>query len=131
MKQSQDLATRLERLERQNRRLVRWGGALLAATAAGWAMSMAPVCKTVWAERFVLQDARGGERAVLTAYETGGVPELTLSHGKGKAGIKMGVDERGGYLTVFDADGSATRYGVQTEREQAERKEGDQVAWAR
>ncbi len=105
---------RIEKLERQNKRLMRAGVAAFGLAVAGWAMSMAPVCKTVWAERFVLRDARNQERAVLTAYETGGTPQLTFLNEKGKAVATMSIDEGGAFLTLSDSKGKAVRFCAQS-----------------
>lgn len=111
----QNLTARLDKLERQNKRLVRAGAAAFGLAIAGWAMSMAPVCKTVWAERFVLRDARNNERAVLTAYETGGTPQLTFLNQKGKSVATLSVDEDGGaFLTLADAKGKTVRFSAHT-----------------
>ena len=101
-----DLRARVEQLEQSSRRLVRWGGLLAATGAAAWLMAMAPVCKTVWAERFVLKDARGAERALLTAYENGGRPRFALLGPGGKAVAEISVDESGSaFLALFDGTG--------------------------
>jgi len=102
-----ELDRRLEALERQNRALKRWGGAALACAVALGLTSMAStVCKTVWAERFVLQDASGRDRARLTAYETGGVPKLALLDEQGENVVTLGVSDDGAaYLELRGKDG--------------------------
>jgi hypothetical protein len=104
--QVRELTQRLERVERQNRRLLRWGGSALALVAGGLLMSMLPVCKTVWAERFVLQDPQGTERAVLSAYESGGTPQFSMRGRDGKTLATLSVDQDGAaFLSLFDAKG--------------------------
>ena len=79
------LLTRIETLEKQNRRM-RWAGGLLATLAVtGMGMSMAGprVCKTVWGERFVLKDSSLRERMVLDAYSTR-TPSLAFKDIEGK-----------------------------------------------
>ena len=100
-----DLNARVDRLESQNKRLVRWGGALLGVVATGWLMSMMPVCKTVWAERFVLKDSSGHERGVFTAYETGGTPQLTFHDAKGATQAIISVDKQGPFFALHNAKG--------------------------
>lgn len=90
-----DVVRRLETLERQNRNLRRAGLAAVALTGVAFLASASAVCKTVWAERFVLKDASMQERAVLTAYETGGPPKLTLLDAQGEAALTFGVAEDG------------------------------------
>ncbi len=106
-----DLVRRLERLERENKNLKRWGLAALALAGAGLLASAAAVtCKTVWAERFVLKDPSSRDRAVLTAYETGGAPVLSLLDQSGKAALSFGVSEEGSaYLEVPGTDGPVRR----------------------
>ncbi len=106
-----DLVQRLERLERQNRNLMRWGLATIALAGAGvLASAAAATCKTVWAERFVLRDPSNRERAVLTAYETGGAPRLSLLDQDGQAALAFGVSEEGAaYLEVPGEQGPVRR----------------------
>jgi hypothetical protein len=103
----ESLIARVERLEVENRRLKRGGVAVLAIAAVGaLASASAAVCKTVWAERFVLNDSGGRERAVLTAYETGGKPVLSLFDERGKPSIAFGVAEDGrAYVELPGKDG--------------------------
>jgi hypothetical protein len=64
------------------------------------------VCKTVSAERFVLHDAQGKERGVLTAYETGGLPRFSLYGTNGKAVANLSVESDGAaMLALYDARG--------------------------
>jgi hypothetical protein len=95
MDQPIDILSRLERLERENRNLRRAGVAALAVTGVALFASATTVCKTVWAERFVLKDPSMRERAVLTAYETGGTPQLSLLDENGKAALTFGVASDG------------------------------------
>jgi len=106
-----DLARRLERLERENRTLRRWGIAAGALCGVAVLASAAAVtCKTVWAERFVLRDASNRERAVLTAYETGGPPQLSLLDADGQRALTIGVSEQGvAYMEVPGDDGPVRR----------------------
>ncbi len=109
--QLEELAARVQSLEEENRRLKsktrRWGLALAALGGVAVLSSMtAVVCETVWAERFVLKDSRGRQRGFITAYETGGAPQLALLDAKGARALTFGVDDSGrGYFEVGGANG--------------------------
>ena len=92
----QDLVSRLDKLEQENRRMRRTGRIVLAVGAMGLAMSMAApsVCKTVWGERFVLKDGRMRERMVLDAYSTR-TPTLTFKNTEGSKVAQMRLAEDG------------------------------------
>ena len=107
----QALNDRVQKLEDQNRKLKRYGLAALALAGVVTLSSMAAaVCNTVYAERFVLQDSGGNERARITAYETGGVPQFTLQDKRGRKALALGVTEDGrGYIEVADAQGKMVR----------------------
>jgi hypothetical protein len=105
-----DLAQRITRLERQNRRMRFAGLAAMGVTGVALLASASAVCKTVWAERFVLRDSSNRERAVLTAYETGGPPKLSLLDEKGEAALTFGVGENGvAYLELPGENGVVRR----------------------
>jgi hypothetical protein len=108
---TQELVTRLEKLEKQNRNLKRWGiGGLAALGMVGLMSASAVVCKTVWAERFVLKDPNMRERAVITAYETGGAPKFSLLDQHGKPALTLGVDKAGkAYVEVKGEEGLVRR----------------------
>jgi hypothetical protein len=113
MNESKELIARIESLEKKNRRLVRIGGAALIALAGLGAMSLRPTCNTVSAERFVLRDAQGRQRALLTAYETGGAPQLALYDTSGRAAATLGVEKTGAFLALADGNAEkSVRYGV-------------------
>lgn len=109
--QLEELAARVQSLEDENRRLKsrtkRWGVALAALGGVAVLTSMtAAMCETVWAERFVLKDSRGRQRGFITAYETGGAPQLALLDAKGGRALTFGVDDEGrGYFEVGGANG--------------------------
>jgi hypothetical protein len=93
--QNTDLMARLEQLETSNRRLKRWGGGLLAVVAAIGLTSMASsMCDTVWAERFVLKDARGSKRLMMDAYGTD-APYIAFFDTKGKTQAKLAMTNSG------------------------------------
>ena len=108
MQQVQDLVSRLDRLERENRSLKRWSIALLALCSIGALGSAITVCDSVSAERFIVRDSAGKERVRLTAYETGGVPKLSFLNDKGKVVFSLGVcDQNKGYIEVTGVNGLA------------------------
>jgi hypothetical protein len=105
-----DVVRRLERLERENKQLRRAGVAALAVTGVALLASATTVCKTVWAERFVLKDSSSRERAVLTAYETGGAPKLSLLDEQGKEALTFGVGNDGvAFLELPGGEGPVRR----------------------
>ncbi|MCP3915722.1 MAG: hypothetical protein GY711_09215 [bacterium] len=98
-----NLMTRVESLEKQNRRLRRVGGGLVAALGIVGLMSMAAptVCKTVWGERFVLRDGSGRDRMLLNAYNTD-APSLTMMNEKGKGIARLSIASEGLQLQFFE-----------------------------
>jgi hypothetical protein len=102
-----ELTERVQALERQNKNLKRYGIAAAALLGVVGLSSMASsMCKTVWAERFVLQDSQGRERGVITAYETGGTPTLSLLDHKGQKALSFGVADSGrAYVEIPGAEG--------------------------
>jgi hypothetical protein len=109
-----DLAARLDRLEKQNRRL-RWMAlALLVTGGLGFLVAAdAPKNQTVEASKFVLRDADGQARATLAMDPQVG-PVLTFMTAKGTSRAKLALlDSKGGdpVLTLHDEKG-ATRGGL-------------------
>ncbi len=94
-----DLVSRLERLERSNRRL-KWtalGGLALAGLAS---MASPLVCKTVTAERLIVHDSSGRTRMKMDAYMTQ-TPSLSFFDEKGRHAGDLSVDAKGAmHLTV-------------------------------
>ena len=104
------LLTRIETLEKQNRRM-RWAGGLLATLAVtGMGMSMAGprVCKTVWGERFVLKDSSLRERMVLDAYSTR-TPSLAFKDIEGKKIAELSMGSGGALAMQIFKNGKKTR----------------------
>jgi len=84
------VVARLEKVERQNRRLRGAGIAVLVLAAAGLLMGQAlPRQRTVEAEEFLLRDANGRIRASLSVFD--GDPGLSLidQAGKLRAGLSL------------------------------------------
>ncbi|MFQ5532955.1 MAG: hypothetical protein ACE5EP_03785, partial [Candidatus Methylomirabilales bacterium] len=89
------LARRLDRVERQNQRLMRIGAVALTGIAAMVLMGQAtPVVKEVEAERFVVRDASGNRRGVL-GVGSDGVPTLALVGAEAKSQLVLLVGPRG------------------------------------
>lgn len=105
--QMNELSTRIEKLESENRRLKRFGiAAAVVVGAVGLMSATSAMCNTVSAERFVLRDSNGRDRAVMTAYETGGVPNFSLLDAKGKKSLTFGVNEEGqSYIELAGKEG--------------------------
>jgi len=122
------LADRVDRLEAENRRLRRWGGAALVLALAVAALGQsAPHGTTVEAQQFVLKDAAGKVRVVQGMIEGAsdlsffdekgrnrlslqvmpdGTPRVSLRHADMKSGAKVLLLENGQTaLQFFDATG--------------------------
>ena len=100
------LARRLDRVERENRRLKQAGVVALAVIAAVVLMGQGTgkVAKVVEAKRFVLLDASGETRAVLTQTKGGSSLYLYDDKGKLRVGLVSGAADETG-LSLYDADG--------------------------
>ncbi len=101
------LARRLDRVERENRRLKQAGVVALAVIAAVVLMGQATeskVAKVIEAERFVLLDPSGEIRAVLIQTKGGSSLHLYDEKGKLRVGLVSGAADETG-LSLYDADG--------------------------
>jgi hypothetical protein len=108
--QTADLALvvgRLEKVERENRRLKCAGIVVLLLAVGGLLMGQAsPKSKTVEAEAFVLRDASGTERAAWHSSPEGGAA-LTFFDQAGKPRAQVRVDRDGAPgLLLFDQAGN-------------------------
>jgi hypothetical protein len=86
MSQNPDLEVirqRLEKLERENRRLKRAGSLGLLVVAAGFLMAQGKYNRRIEAEEFILTDAHGSERAELAWKDQ--APRFVLLDAQGKA----------------------------------------------
>jgi len=103
-----ELHVRLERLEKQNKTLKRWGAGLALGLGLLGLASAKLVCDTVSGERLVLHDPSGKTRVMVDAYGSDS-PSLVFQNREGRPTAKIGVDEKSGelVLNVFDAKGGA------------------------
>jgi hypothetical protein len=86
------------------------------------------VCKTVWAERFVLNDSSGKTRLTLDAYRSG-APEIVAQDQDGRTFAKLTLCGDAPCLEFFDRDGkSAGKVGIQEGEPYVERGKADEVA---
>lgn len=98
---------RLEKLERQNRRmkLAGLGAFVIAGTLLLMGQTRRVHPSTITATGFVLVDAQGRERATLAMYNGGPRLDLYDENGKARAGLTVTSDGPG--LGLFDANGKA------------------------
>jgi hypothetical protein len=103
---------RLERLERENRRIKLAGGAALLAAVALVLMGESKpdsIAKAVDAERFVVRDTSGTVRAVLGVNPDGNMG-LEIRDANGKAGAALGMGTNGN--PALRLDGRAGKTGI-------------------
>ncbi len=99
-----NLARRLSRLERENKRFKRIGGLVLAGIAAGALMGqMRTVADTIEAKQFIVRDASGKPRATLGAAADGSLLELYDKEGERRA--VLGVVRDGSVVLSLLAKG--------------------------
>lgn len=125
-----ELIARLERLERDNRRLKRFAVmALTIAAAIGTMAAAQPVPQKIVAHQFALEDAQGRTQAILGfrtgnagllildkegktraefAVDSNGVPSLLMTNGKTEGGPYLTMESDGtSALALFDNQGNA------------------------
>ena len=107
------LTRRLDKLDRQNRRLKQTlVAAVVALAAVGAKAQVAPAAVT--GDRFVLVDAQDRTRATLEtaapATGAGRYPVLTFFDATGRPRLRLGLGSRGGLLEVVDDNGKARDY---------------------
>jgi hypothetical protein len=101
------LTRRLERLERDNRRLRRMGAGLLIGLSALLLTAQAlPPARIVEAQHFVVKDAAGKKRAELTTSEAG--PELVFVDTIGRRKAALGLSLGEPHLVMHSYDGYGT-----------------------
>ncbi|MBI1955436.1 MAG: hypothetical protein HYS38_03485 [Acidobacteria bacterium] len=96
---------RLEKLEKQNRRLKQLGGLALLLTASVFLMGQAPRTRTIEANYLVLKDYEGRERIRFhSQYNDGPTIDFLDATGKRRLEIKVERDVQGIFL--YDKEGS-------------------------
>lgn len=94
-----ELAQRLERLERDNRRLKRFGAAaLVLAAALGLMAATRPVPQKITAHEFDVVDGAGRVRIVMKVHEDSfekGEADITLSDGRGVSRVSITASRLG------------------------------------
>ncbi len=104
------LAQRLDRVERQNRRLKRWGALALAVIATVMLMGQATgskIAKVVEAEKFVLRNNSGTIRAMLSVRENHSLANLAFFDEAGSIRIALGAggDGPSSFFGFYDQGG--------------------------
>ncbi len=99
-----DLAQRVEKLEKANRRLKLAGALALALVACLLLLGAASPKRTVEAEEFNLRDANGKVRALLAMAAKR--PMFVLSDANGKMRATLAITADGPLLGLFDANGN-------------------------
>lgn len=101
-----ELSSRLDRLERENRRWKRIVVGLAGSVAVLGMLAMAtPVCDVITAERLVLRDTSGRQRFMIDAYHQG-TPTIVWNDASGKAVARFGLENDGlARITYYDAHG--------------------------
>ena len=99
-----NIVERLEKVERQNRRMKQAGVAILVCCIAALVMGQAsPNSRILDAEELIIRDKAGNIRAMLSVSEKG--PSLYLSGAKGNPLVMLSVSEKGPSLYLSDANG--------------------------
>ena len=96
---------RLEKVEKQNRRLKQTGALASILIASVLLMGQASPKRTVEANEFVLRDANGKERAWLGVIGSG--PMLALYDASGKERVRLVALAGGSNFALFNANGEA------------------------
>ena len=103
------IARRLDRLERQNRRLRRTVLGLATGAVAFALTGFSRQDDVVWGRQFVLVDRAGDKRAELAVTDDG-APMLTFFDSDGRARAELGTTPANSGLLRFRARGGTTRY---------------------
>jgi hypothetical protein len=104
-----ELSTRLDRLERENRRFKRFGlAAALAVGALGLAAAAPVMCDVVMGERLVLRDTSGRQRVLIDAYRVDN-PSLSLADAQGRVRAKLALDAQGDLVVNLLDEKGATK----------------------
>ena len=101
-----DINARLEKLERENRRLKKAGTVAIVFASVLFISGQAKTNKIIEANEFRLLDASGKERATLHVFR--GQPELFIRSSNGESDVLLGTDTSGPFLTMGPVTGKAT-----------------------
>lgn len=101
-----DIDARLEKLERENRRMKMIGIVGIVFASVLFFSGQAKTNKVVEANEFRLLDASGKERATLHVFR--GQPELFIRSLNGESDVLLGTDTSGPYLIMGPVTGKAT-----------------------
>ena len=101
-----DIQARLEKLEKENRRIKKMGVVAMALASVLFISGQAKTNKVVEANEFRLLDASGKERATLHVFR--GQPELFIRSLNGESDVLLGTDTSGPFLTMGPLTGKAT-----------------------
>ena len=101
-----DINARLEKVERENRRMKKIGIVAIVFVSVLFISGQAKTNKVVEANEFRLLDASGKERATLHVFR--GQPELFIRSLNGESDVLLGTDTSGPYLTMGPITGKAT-----------------------
>lgn len=97
----QSLARRIERLERQNRKLRLAGAIVVLLGAAALSIGMSAPRKTLETDLLLIKDANGTTRMILGMADDG--PAITMLDAKGNLRANIGVSDKGPELDFLDA----------------------------
>jgi len=100
-----DINARLEKLERENRRMKKIGIVGIVFASVLFFSGQAKTNKVVEANEFRLLDASGKERATLHVFR--GQPELFIRSLNGESDVLLGTDTSGPYLVMGPVTGKA------------------------
>jgi hypothetical protein len=99
----EELWLRVEKLERQNKRIKQIGILLLVLAGSIFVMGQARAVRSIESTKFVLKNAKGKKRAELGFRLDG--PELAFYDDKEKTLLSIGLLEDGPSLLVWDSQG--------------------------
>lgn len=124
-----ELSSRLDRLERENRRWKRIVVAVAGSVAVLGVLAMAtPVCDVITGERLVLRDPMGRARLTLDAYHLKDGPDIVWSDKDGRKVARIALENDGiARVTYFDPDGKARaseRVGGEAPKTDGTKKDG-------
>jgi len=103
--QSSDLESRLQRLEKQNRRFRQIMGVAFLVPMALIVMAQVPARKSVEANEFILKDGNGNVRMRIGMNSKYAYPQIALLDSKGQAHIEIYASDTNGGVKLTDSKG--------------------------